>query len=120
MPRKHIETNKDIKSRATELRRNMTDEERKLWYSFLCDMTPKFQRQRAFGHYIVDFFCAKCKLAIELDGSQHFDEKALEYDLKRTQYLNSIGIDVMRFTNKDINTNFHNVCETIYSRVCSD
>ena len=55
MPRKHIKTNKDIKSRATELRKSMTEEERKLWYSFLCDMTPKFQRQRAFGYYIVDF-----------------------------------------------------------------
>ena len=66
MPRKSIKTNKTIKSRATELRVNMTDEERKLWYSFLSDMTPKFQRQKAFGYYIVDFYCAKYKLALKL------------------------------------------------------
>ena len=78
---------------------------------------PKFQRQKVIGKYIVDFYCAKLKLAIELDGSQHFEDDALEYDKTRTEYINSIGIKVIRFTNHEINTKFRNVCETILNEL---
>ena len=93
----------------------MTKEEKHLWYDFLSEVSPKFQRQKVIGKYIVDFYCAKLKLAIELDGSQHFEDEALEYDKARTEYINSLGIKVIRFTNHEINTQFQNVCEIIFN-----
>lgn len=95
---------------ARTLRKNMTKEERKLWYDFLRNQKTHWYKQRIVGNYILDFYCASFKLAIELDGSQHFDDDALEYDNKRTEYLNKQGIKVVRFTNRDINNNFEGVC----------
>ena len=117
MPRKKINKSDNSKTNARQLRKSMTKEEKKLWYDFLSGVYPKFQRQKLIGKYIVDFYCAKLKLAIELDGSQHFEDDALEYDKTRTEYINSIGIKVIRFTNHEINTKFRNVCETILNEL---
>ncbi len=104
---------KDLKEKARELRVNMTKEERHLWYDFLKTYTPPFYRQRPIGNYIVDFYCAKAKLAIELDGGQHFEESGLAYDKDRTDFIGKYGIEVLRFSNLDIWQHFHNVCEEI-------
>jgi len=74
---------------------------------------PQFNRQRIIGKYIVDFYCAKTKLVIELDGSQHYEEKTIKDDAVRTQYLESIGLKVLRFSNLDIDRNFEGVCKVI-------
>ena len=98
---------------AKNLRKNMTREEKRLWYDFLSDYSVRFQRQKAIDEYIVDFYCHKAKLVIELDGSQHFTSHGYLEDKKRTQTLQTYGIRVLRFTNKQINENFCGVCEYI-------
>ena len=73
----------------------------------------KFTRQRIIDNYILDFYCAKIKLAIEIDGSQHYDEVGVIKDKERTTVLNNYGISVLRFTNREINNQFEAVCEYI-------
>ena len=99
---------------AREMRKNMTPEERKLWYMYL-QKHPRFRfrRQEIIGSYIADFYCAQAKLVIEIDGSQHFSEDAMSYDAARTAFFQQKNIHVLRFTNADINQRFPNVCETI-------
>ena len=106
-----------LKSRAQDLRKNMTKEERKLWYECLRDLPISIHRQKMVGEYILDFYCAKHKIAIELDGSQHYENDGLEYDKKRDEYLSSVGISVIRYSNKDVNTNFDGVCDDIMCRL---
>ena len=92
----------------------MTKEERRLWFDYLSHCSVKVYRQRLIGNYIVDFYCAKAKLVIEVDGGQHYDEGANEKkDIHRTQYLVGKGLKVIRFTNLDIRDNFEGVCDTI-------
>ncbi|MBQ7123786.1 MAG: DUF559 domain-containing protein [Oscillospiraceae bacterium] len=91
----------------------MTPEERHLWYDFLRLYPIQFNCQRIIGNYIVDFYCRKANLVIEIDGKQHYIPDGISYDKERTDYLNSIGIEVVRFLNKDINDNFQNVCAHI-------
>lgn len=110
MQRKH---NSELVPLAKELRRNMTGEERRLWYTFLRTYPHRFQRQKIFGRYIVDFYCAEAKLVIELDGSQHFNPSAELQDEERTAFLKQYGIRVLRIPNIDIDRNFRNVCEYI-------
>ena len=98
---------------AKELRKNMTPWERKLWYNFLRGYPIRFQRQKTIGNYIVDFYCAKAKLVIELDGGGHYDEEQAERDVERTRELEGMNIIVLRFCNTDIQKNFIGVCETI-------
>ena len=105
--------NKKLTSRAQELRKNMTKEERKLWYEYLRDYPKQFRRQVTFGNYILDFYCAAAKLAIELDGSQHYEPTGLEYDSQRTAFLRDIGIEVLRFSNADVMQNLRGVCQMI-------
>ena len=107
MERKH---NKKLVPFAKELRKNMTKEEKRLWYDYLREYPIKFTRQKVIGKYIVDFYCAKANLAIELDGSQHYDDIAMEKDKCRTKYLNEYGISVIRISNLDIMKNFEGVC----------
>ena len=95
----------------------MTAWERKLWYSFLSDYPIRFQRQKAIGSYIVDFYCAKARLVIELDGSGHFMQKQAELDRRRTAELEAEGLLVLRFLNTDVENNFLGVCETIDATV---
>ena len=96
----------------------MTDEERKLWYLFLRKYPVKFYKQKVLGKYIVDFYCAKAKLVIELDGSQHFEDKVI-YDEKRTEYLEQYGLTVLRIPNNYANEHFEEMCEYIDSVVSS-
>ncbi len=95
------------------LRKNMTEEEKKLWYNFLKKLPQTVNRQKVIGSYIVDFYCASAKLVIELDGDQHATEDGLAKDAKRDAYLNSLGIMVLRYGNYAIKTNFNGVCEGI-------
>ena len=105
--------NKHNKTNAKTLRKNMTKEERHLWYDFLSHYPIHFYRQRMIGTYIVDFYCPKAKLVIELDGSQHFEKTGLKNDTLRDQYLADHSLMVLRIPNNEINYNFNNVCEYI-------
>ena len=98
---------------AKELRKNMTPWERKLWYVFLRKYPVRFQRQKAIGNYIVDFYCSKAGIAIELDGGGHFFPEQSEKDAVRTKELKKMGISVLRICNIDIDRNFSGVCEYI-------
>ena len=95
----------------------MTPWERKLWYEFLRYYPIRFQRQKAIGNYIVDFYCASAKLVIELDGQHHFTEQGKHYDAERSQILNSHGLRVIRFTNHDVDTKFSQVCDVIHHAI---
>ena len=103
----------DLRQNARELRKSMTKEEQKLWKMYLCRCQPRFHRQYVIGNYIVDFYCHKAKLAIELDGSQHYDATEQEKDLMRTVYLESQGVSVLRFSNLDVLRRFEDVCAEI-------
>ena len=91
----------------------MTKEERHLWYDFLKGLPVTVNRQRTIGPYVVDFFIASSKLIIELDGSQHYDEKGIAADKIRDEYLRGLGFQVIRYTNLDINNRFDIVCNDI-------
>ena len=110
MERKH---NRELTSRAKELRKNMTKEERHLWYDFLREYSVPFSRQKVLGKYIVDFYCAQAKLVIELDGSQHFEPDAMVKDAERTSFLSDYDLTVVRIPNNEISQNFNGVCEYI-------
>ena len=105
--------NKALVPNAKNLRKTMTKEERHLWYDFLRSYPVKFLRQKIVGKYIVDFYCAEAKRIIELDGSQHYEEKEAEYDTERTNYLEQYGIRVLRIPNNEVSQNFDCVCEHI-------
>lgn len=102
---------------AQKLRREMTKEERQLWYDFLCKRPVRFRRQKVIGGYIVDFYCADPKLVIELDGGQHYDDAAREKDAVRDAWLKQHGITVLRYSNDDIQVNFEGVCGDILSHL---
>lgn len=98
---------------ARELRKNMTPWERKLWYEFLREQSPRFLRQKPIGNYIVDFYCPSRRLAVELDGGQHFEPQGQEHDARRTAELEKLGVKVLRFSNLEVDRNFRGVCEQI-------
>ena len=110
LPRKH---NKSLVPFAKNLRKNMTKEERHLWYDFLRKYPVKFTRQMVLGEYIADFYSAQAQIVIELDGSQHYTSDAKEYDLIRTEFLEQYGIQVVRINNMEIVRNFDGVCRYI-------
>ncbi len=95
----------------------MTKEERRLWYDFLKRIPVTVNRQKVIGPYIVDFYCASAKLVIELDGSQHYEDKGLASDRERDHMLNELGIIVVRYSNDEVNRNFDGVCEDILRRL---
>lgn len=100
----------------------MTAEERKLWYDFLRTYPLLFLRQKIIGGYIADFYCAKAGLIVEIDGSQHYQDGAAEYDAARTEYFGSLGLKVVRISNIEVNKNFRGVCEyidKIVNELCS-
>ena len=105
--------NENLTKASQNLRRNMTKEERHLWYDFLKNYPVQFNRQKVIGSYNVDFYCHKAKLMVELDGSWHFEEIGCENDEYRTTFLNNLGLDVMRIANNGIWSNFTGVCEAI-------
>ena len=105
--------NKNLVPFARELRKNMTKEERHLWYDFLRQYHVRFSRQKVLGHYIADFYCATAKLVIELDGSQHFEPEETQRDTVRTAYLEGYDLLILRIPNNAITSNFRGVCEYI-------
>ena len=110
-----------MKARMTSLsqvlRREMTKEERHLWYDFLKTLPQTIHRQKVVGRYIVDFYCAEAKLIIEIDGTQHYEEEGKSKDLERDSYLYSLGYTVVRYSNRDIHENFEGVCTDILNRI---
>ena len=98
---------------AKELRRNMTAEERLLWYTFLRKHEPRFYRQRVVGRYILDFYCSAARLAVELDGSQHYEVDGMQKDHIRTEELEELGLLVIRIPNNEVRHNLRGVCEYI-------
>ena len=108
-----LEYNKNNVNLAKKLRKNMTMWEKKLWYNFLRDYPIRFQRQKCIDNYIVDFYCAKARLVVELDGGGHYEEKQIEKDNIRTQCLNKLNLKVIRLTDTEIIKKFKESCEYI-------
>jgi very-short-patch-repair endonuclease len=106
--------NDQLKKYASELRTNATKQENHLWYDFLRNYPIRFKRQYIIGSYIADFYCANAKLVVELDGGQHYEENGLVLnDLVRSEYFESLGLKVLRFTNTELMKQFESVCMTI-------
>ena len=105
--------NKKLKGFARKLRTNATRHENRLWYEFLRGHPLQFNRQMIIMNYIADFYCAKARLVIELDGSQHYTEEGISRDAAREELLKSLDLDVLRFSNLDIDQTFEGVCDTI-------
>ena len=108
-----MKRNSKLTENARSLRKQLTKEEAKLWYQFLRLYRPRFHRQYVIGNYIADFYCHQANLVVELDGSQHYTPEEMEYDRKRTAYLESQGLLVLRFSNLDVMRQFHSVCESV-------
>ena len=102
---------------SRSLRKNMTKEERHLWYDFLKELPVMVHRQKVIGRYIVDFYIAAKKIVIELDGSQHYSEEGKESDSVRDSFLAAQGITVLRYSNADVNMRFDSVCQDIYNHI---
>ncbi|MBQ3428116.1 MAG: endonuclease domain-containing protein [Clostridia bacterium] len=113
MQNRIFDKNSELYSRANEMRRNMTRHERHLWFDFLAHHKYRWRRQQVINNYIADFYCAKARLVVELDGSQHYDEGDMLYDERRTEKMAGYDILVLRFSNLEIDTRFLDVCETI-------
>ena len=109
--------NPKLTSNAKELRKNMTKEERHLWYDFLKTYPIRFSRQKVLGKYIVDFYSAEAKIVIELDGSQHYDLENQIKDKERTDFLKQYGLRIIRLPNNEVMNNFMGVCEYIDAAV---
>jgi len=109
--------NSKLTPNAQQLRREMTKEEKHLWYDFLKQLPVTFNRQKVIGNYIVDFYCASGRIVVELDGSQHYTEEGQESDRIRDEYLKGLGMQVLRYTNLDIRRNFNGVCEDILKKL---
>ena len=117
--KQYLPKGKTAKKNAKLLRKNMTAEERHLWYDYLKDCPYTFHRQYVALDYILDFFCPSARLGVELDGSQHYEPEKMLDDARRTAELNTYGIEVLRYTNADIKHRFNSVCEDIYNRTKS-
>ena len=119
-----ISKNNKLLLNAKELRKNLTPQEKRLWYGFLRPYKIKVYKQRIIGDFIADFYCHKARLVIELDGSHHFKHNTIVYDCERTKLLNHYGIAVIRFTNSQVDDEFELVCsridKEIKSRLSSD
>ena len=98
---------------ARRLCREMTPHERKPWYLFLRKYPVKIYKQRIFGRFIVDFYCASAKVVIEVDGSQHYEPQGMAYDAEHSAFLSALNLEVLRFSNRDIDRDFRGVCEQI-------
>ena len=113
MTEEAMEHNGKLTQRAQALRKAMTKEEKRLWYEYLQNYPHRFRSQVTCGNYILDFYCAAARLAIELDGSQHYEPAGQAYDARRDAYLERQGILVLRFSNADVNFQLRGVCEAI-------
>ncbi len=112
-----LKYNGNLIPRAKELRKNATRQENHLWYDFLRTYPVRFQRQKTIDRFIADFYCHKARLVIELDGSQHYTDEGLAYDEERTNVLNTYNLEVLRFSNLDIDRNFNGVCTIIDEKI---
>ena len=112
--------NNTLKKNAQALRRNMTKEERHLWYDFFKVKGIQAHRQKPIGPYIVDFYISSAKLVVELDGSQHYEETGKAQDAQRDAYLRERGLTVLRYANSDVNSHFRSVCEDILKHMGED
>ena len=110
MQRKH---NSVLTKTARVLRKNMTKEEKHLWYDFLRTYPVRFLRQKVIDSYIVDFYCHQARIIIELDGSQHYEEAGLLKDKIRTEKIEDRNLTVIRIPNNELKSNFYGVCEYI-------
>ena len=110
---------KQLTELSQNLRKNATKEEHTLWYQYLRRHPVQFRRQYVFGNYIVDFYCAKAQLVVELDGSQRYEPGEITKDEIRTRYLESLGLLVLRFPNNDIHRNLRGICQAIDQAVYS-
>lgn len=111
------EYNKDLVPNAQNLRKNMTKEEKHLWYDFLKKLPVTVHRQKNIGNYIVDFYIPSKKAVLEIDGKQHRYPEISENDILRQNYLESLGLTVIRINNEDINNRFKDVCVSILNRL---
>ena len=109
--------NAKLTANSKTLRKNMTKEERHLWYDFLKPLPVTVHRQKPLGNYIVDFYIASSRLVIELDGSQHYDDPGRQKDTQRDQWLQNSGYTVLRYSNADINSRFNGVCQDILNHI---
>ena len=109
--------NEKLINNSRELRKNMTPEEKHLWYDFLKDLNITVHRQKVIFDYIVDFYIPSCKIVIEIDGSQHYEEENRKNDIERDFKLRSEGIKVLRYTNLQIKRDFKNVCRDILNNI---
>lgn len=100
--KKFIPYNSALNLRAKDLRKNLTAAEKKLWYEFLRGHKYRFVRQKVIGNYIIDFYCQKLKLGIEIDGGTHLGNKNEEYDNNGTEILKKLGIKILRFWNDNV------------------
>jgi len=114
-----LEYNKKLKKASQKLRGSMTDAERMLWSKLKGKQLKglQFYRQKIIGNYIVDFYCAKASLVIEVDGGQHYTEAGRTADAERDRYLQSLGLRVLRYSDTDVLTNITGVVESIYACV---
>ena len=117
MENSFLPRNKKLKGFSRALRNSATPQENRLWYQFLRTYPVRFNRQRIIGNYIVDFYCDKAKLVVELDGSQHYMVTGEAKDIERDNFLNSLNLKVLRFSNADINKHFYEVCTVIDNTV---
>ena len=108
-----LKYNKKLTPIARDLRKEMTAKECKLWYNFLKNYPIRIRRQKVIANFIADFYCAKAKLIIELDGKQHLSQENSEYDTFRSDYIKTMNIEVIRFSNDEVNSNFDIVCAKI-------
>ena len=105
--------NSQLTKHSQRLRKEMTPEEKQLWYQFLKQLPFTVHRQKVIGNYIADFYCARAALVIELDGTQHFETDGQKADAERDAYFRSLGITVLRYSNRQIHQEFQRVCEDI-------
>ncbi len=111
--------NEKLKQPSRQLRNNMTDAERYLWAKIRMKQLKGYQfyRQKPIGDYIVDFFCPRAKLVIEVDGGQHASNETAQYDKIRDEYMRSLGLRVLRFTNTEVMVNIEGVIERIVEEI---
>ncbi len=105
--------NEALVGNARALRKNMTRQERMLWFQFLRYCKPRFRRQEIIGNYIADFFCHTAKLVIEIDGSQHYEPDERNADNARSEYFHKEGLKILRFSNADVDKHFDSVCQAV-------
>ena len=109
--------NTSLKDNSKELRKEMTPEEKELWYNFLKKLPFPVKRQKIILNFILDFYIPKVKVAIEIDGRQHLEKEHLEKDSARDKILSEYGITVWRYPNESIDDNFTKVCNDILNRL---